>query len=99
MSEVLVALPQPYDFALSVARYRVYGMDRATVWHEGGIHRVFGGEEVRIEAAPGGVDVRPHAAAIEAEVLQFLGLPFDLGGFSVWAAGDETLAPLVAALA
>ena len=92
-------MPQPYDFALSVARYQVYGVDRASLWREGGLHRVFAGREVRIEAAPGGVDVEPHDAAIEAEVLHFLGLPFDLEGFYAWARADETLAPLTTALA
>ena len=77
----------------------MYGLDRATVWREGGIHRVFDGREVRIEAAPGGVDVTPHDKAIEADVLRFLGVPFDLDGFHTWAAGDETLARLVTALA
>jgi len=32
-------------------------------------------------------------------VLRFLGSPFDLAGFYAWAARDETLAPLVTALA
>jgi len=99
MSTVLVRLPQPYDFALSVARFRVYGVDRATLWRDDGLHRVFAGREVRIEAAAGGVDVEPHDAAIEAEVLTFLGAPFDLNAFGDWAAGDETLARLVTALA
>ena len=96
---MLVRLPQPYDFALSVARYRVYGVDQATIWREDGLHRVFSGREVRIEAAPGGFDVAPHDAAIEAEVLTFLGAPFDLDAFRDFAAGDETLGPLVTALA
>ena len=39
-SRLLVSLPQPYDFAVSTARFEVYGLDRATLWHEGGIHRV-----------------------------------------------------------
>jgi DNA-3-methyladenine glycosylase II len=95
---VLVRLPQPYDFELSTARFDVYGLDRATRWREGGIDRVFGGREVRIEAAPGGVDVTPHDPAIEAEVLRFLGAPFDLAGFRGWAVSDETLLRLVAAL-
>ena len=98
MGLVLVALPQPYDFELSTARFEVYGRDRATLWREGGIHRVFTGREVRIEAAPGGVDVAPHDPAIEREVLRFLGLPFDLDGFAAWARGDATLGPVVAAL-
>jgi DNA-3-methyladenine glycosylase II len=95
----LLALPEPYDFDVSTARYRAFGPDLANLWHEGGVHRVVGGREVRIESAPGGVDVEPHDAAIEAEVRRFLGAPFDLDGFYVWATGDETLAPLVTALA
>ena len=96
---VLVPLPQPYDFALSVARYRVYGVDRATIWQEDGLHRVFSGREVRIEAAPGGVDATPLDATVEPEVRTFLGAPFDLEAFRDWAAGDATLGPLVTALA
>ncbi|MGZ8783147.1 MAG: hypothetical protein ACXWZB_06580, partial [Gaiellaceae bacterium] len=88
---MLVALPEPYDFAVSTARFAVYGLDRATVWREGRIHRVFDGREVRIEAAPGGVDVTPHDASIESQVLHFLGLPFDLEGFTAWARGEPAL--------
>jgi DNA-3-methyladenine glycosylase II len=95
---VLVSLPQPYDFELSTARFQVYGLDRANVWREGGLHRVFAGREVRIEAAPGGVEIEPHDPAIEAGVRRYLGEPFDLDGFREWAAGDATLAPLVQAL-
>ncbi|MBA3245925.1 MAG: hypothetical protein H0T61_12225, partial [Actinobacteria bacterium] len=53
---MLLSLPQPYDFALSTERFRVFGVDRANLWHEGGLHRVVVGREVRIEAAPGGVE-------------------------------------------
>jgi 3-methyladenine DNA glycosylase/8-oxoguanine DNA glycosylase len=95
---VLVRLPQPYDFGVSTARFDVYGRDRATLWRDGGIHRVFAGREVRIVAAPGGVDVSPHDEALQAAVLRFLGLPFDLDGFAAWAGGDATLSRLVAAL-
>ena len=87
MASCSVRLPEPYDFELSTARFEVYGRDRASLWLDGGIHRVFGGREVRIEAAPGGVDVTPHDAAIEAAVLRFLGLPFDLDGFYAWTQG------------
>lgn len=96
---MLVRLPQPYDFAVSTARFDVYGLDRATVWRDGGIHRVFAGREVRIEAAPGGVDVSPHDAGIERQVLHFLGLPFDLDAFVAWARGRPPLDRLVTALA
>jgi DNA-3-methyladenine glycosylase II len=96
---MLVALPQPYDFELSTARFDVYGRDAATLWRDGGIHRVLAGREVRIEEAPGGVDVHPHDAAIEAELLRFLGLPFEVGPFLAWAAQDDVLGPLARGLA
>jgi DNA-3-methyladenine glycosylase II len=95
---VLVALPQPYDFELSTARFDVYGRDAATLWHDGGIHRVLAGREVRIEAVSGGVDADPHDEEIEAALLHFLGLPFELDPFVEWAAGDEVLGPLAQGL-
>jgi DNA-3-methyladenine glycosylase II len=99
LAGVLVPVPQPYDFAVSTARFDVYGLDRATVWREGAIHRVFAGREVRIEAAPGGVDVTPHGAEIEVEVLHFLGLPFGLDAFTAWARDEPVLGRLASALA
>ena len=77
----LLALPEPYDFELSTERFRAFGPDLANLWHEGGLHRVVGGREVRIEAAPGGVLVEPLDAQIEAVVRTLLGLPFDLDSF------------------
>ena len=96
---MLVRLPQPYDFEVSTARFDVYGLDRATLWRDGGIHRVVAGCEVRIDAAPGGVDFTPHDPAIEREVLRFLGLPFDLDGFRTWARTEAVLDGLSTALA
>jgi DNA-3-methyladenine glycosylase II len=77
----LVALPQPYDFDVSTERFRAFGPDLANLWHEGGLLRVVAGREVRIEPARGGVEVAPHDAEIEAEVLRLLGAPFDLRSF------------------
>jgi len=96
---VLVPLPQPYDFEVSTARFDVYGLDRATVWREGGIHRVFDGRELRIEAAAGGVDITPGDESVVPRVQHFLGLPFDLDGFYAWAAAEPTLDRLAHALA
>jgi DNA-3-methyladenine glycosylase II len=81
----LLPLPEPYDFDVSTERFRAFGPDLANLWHEGGLHRVVGGREVRIEAAPGGVLVEPLDARIEAEVHTLLGGPFDLAAFSSWA--------------
>jgi DNA-3-methyladenine glycosylase II len=82
---LLLRFPEPYDFEISTERFRAFGLDLASLWHEGGLHRVVGGREVRIEAAPGGVRVRPHSRAIEAEVRRLLGEPFDLDSFYRWA--------------
>lgn len=86
-----LALPEPYDFARSTERYRAFGPDLANLWHEGGVHRVFDGREVRIEAATGGVDVEPF----EPRVLHFLGGPFDLDAFYSFAESDRVLTRLV----
>ena len=93
-----VRVPQPYDFALSTARFRDLGTDGATVLHDGGLHRVVQGREVRIEPTAGGVRLEPGSSAIAEEVGHLLGLPFDLDAFGAWAAQDEVLAPIVRAL-
>jgi DNA-3-methyladenine glycosylase II len=94
----LLRLPEPYDFALSTGRYRAFGTDLANLWHEGGLHRVVGGREVRIEAAPGGVDVEPLDAEVERVVGTLLGAAFDLAPFYELAADEPVLARLVAQL-
>jgi 3-methyladenine DNA glycosylase/8-oxoguanine DNA glycosylase len=91
----LVETPEPFDFELSTARFRAFGLDRATVWEDGALYRAVGGREVRIASATGGVDVHPLDAETEAVVRQVLGFDFDLVAFSTWAAGEERLAPLV----
>jgi DNA-3-methyladenine glycosylase II len=93
-----LALPQPYDFFASTERFRSYGPDRANLWHEGGLHRVVAGREVRIEAAPGGVLVDPGDDAVTHVVRHLLGLPFDLGRFWAWARDEPVLASLEAPL-
>ncbi|HLY94935.1 MAG TPA: hypothetical protein VKP14_08825 [Gaiellaceae bacterium] len=94
-----LAVPGPFDFALTTERFRVFGIDRANLWHEGGLHRVVGGREVRIEAAEGGVDVEPLDAETEPVVRMVLGLRFELDSFYAWAADDELLAATVPRLA
>jgi DNA-3-methyladenine glycosylase II len=91
----LLAVPGPFDFALSTERFRAFGVDRASVWHEGGLHRVVGGRELRIEPAPGGVDAEPLDRETEPVVRALVGLAFDLEPFYAWATGDEVLRALV----
>ncbi len=54
-----------------------------------------GGREVRIEAAPGGVDVKPLDDATEPVVSTLLGLPFELEPFYAFAEDDPILAGVV----
>jgi len=91
----LLHLPHPYAFELSTARYRAFGTDLANLWHEGGLHRVVDGTEVRITKAPGGVDVEPLDSSIEQVVSKLLGAEFDLDSFYAFAQSDSTLSPLV----
>jgi 3-methyladenine DNA glycosylase/8-oxoguanine DNA glycosylase len=96
---VLLPLPEPYDFDVSTERFRAFGIDNANLWHEGGLHRVVGGRAVRIESAPGGVDVSPLDDATRRVVLKLLGAEFDLAAFAAWAADQPVLAGLVSRLA
>jgi DNA-3-methyladenine glycosylase II len=91
----LLLVPQPYDVDLSLDRFTYWGVDRANVWHDGGLHRVVDGREVRITPAPGGVNVEPLDAAIEPVVRKLIGLDFDLPPFHAFAQGEETLAATV----
>jgi DNA-3-methyladenine glycosylase II len=90
-----VSLPEPFDFWLTTERFRAWGADLANLWHEGGVHRVFDGVEVRIEPADGGVEIAPATPALAAQVSRYLGAPFDLESFAAFAASDSVLARLV----
>jgi DNA-3-methyladenine glycosylase II len=91
----LLAAPEPFSLELTTARFRAFGLDRATVWEDGALYRAVGGGPVRIAAAEGGVDVEPLDAETEPVVRKLLGFEFDLVPFSTWAAGEGPLAPLV----
>jgi DNA-3-methyladenine glycosylase II len=95
----LLALPEPYDFELSTERFRVFGPDLANLWHEGGLHRVVDGRELRIESAPGGADVEPLDAKTEAVARALLGADFELEPFYAWAEAQPVLSDLVVRLA
>ena len=90
-----LAVPQPFDFELTTERFRVFGPDLANLWHEGGLHRVVGGREVRIGAAAGGVDVEPLDEETTPVVLDLVGARFDLESF---VSGDPIVAEHVARL-
>jgi len=91
----LLPVPQPYDFERSLDRFTFWGVDRANVWHDGGLHRVIAGREVRIAPAKGGVLVEPLDDVTEPVVRKLLGLEQDVASFQVFARGDSVLAETV----
>ncbi len=90
-----LAVPQPYDFERSLDRFTFWGVDRANVWHEGGLHRVVDGREVRITSVEGGVDVEPCDEAIEPVAAKLLGLELDLPSFFEFAQHEPVLTDAV----
>ncbi len=95
---MLLRFPEPYDFALSTERFRAFGDDLATRFHAGGLHRVIAGREVRIDAAPGGVNVEPWDESIRLVVEKLLGLEFDLEAFGAFTVNEPVLARLAPTL-
>jgi DNA-3-methyladenine glycosylase II len=95
----LLPLPEPYDFELSTERFRAFGPDLANLWYEGGVHRVAGGREIRIEAAPGGVDAEPLDDETDPVARAVVGAEFELDPFYEWSRGDDVLRQLVPKLA
>jgi 3-methyladenine DNA glycosylase/8-oxoguanine DNA glycosylase len=91
----LIAVPQPYDFERSLDRFTFWGVDRANVWHDGGLHRVVAGREIRITPADGGVQVEPLDATIEPVARKLLGLELELSAFHAFAQGEPVLAETV----
>ena len=82
MPGVPIALPEPYDFHRSTFRFRTFGRDAASVWHDEALYRVLrSGAVVRV-SADGVSSDRPTDARDRAEVLHILGARFDLEGFA-----------------
>jgi DNA-3-methyladenine glycosylase II len=92
---VRLRIPEPYDFELSTRRFRDFGSDGATVLHEGGLHRVVAGHEVRVTSTNGGVAIAPWSDEAAEAIGRLLGLPFDLDAFRAWSANEPTLARIV----
>jgi DNA-3-methyladenine glycosylase II len=87
----ILRLPEPYDFRLSTARYRTWGRDLANLWDEDALWRAVDGREIRISAAPGGVQVEPFDDAVGAVALKLLGAEFDLDAFYAFAVTEPVL--------
>ena len=94
-----LAVAEPFDLALTTARFRAFGLDLASFWDGDALYRVADGRQLRIAAASGGVEVEPLDAQTEPVVRKLLGLDFDLAGFYAWAGADSALAPLIARFA
>jgi DNA-3-methyladenine glycosylase II len=94
-TSLAASLPEPFELELSTERYRAFGPDLANLWHDGGLHRVFDGREVRIESDDCGARFEPGDPALVEPVRRYLGAPFDLDAFNAFAATEPVLARLV----
>ena len=95
---MLVEIPEPFDFGLTLERFRTFGPDPVNLWRDGAFRRVLEGRAVVMRPAPGGVLVEPDDSALAKPVQRFLGASFDLDGFARFAAGDPALACLAVEL-
>lgn len=91
----LLAVPGPFDFTLTTARFGAFGVDRANILRDGALLHAVDGRVVRIQPAAGGVDVEPLDAGTEPVAHALLGLPFELEPFYEWASADPVLAAAV----
>jgi DNA-3-methyladenine glycosylase II len=82
---LLLPLPDPYDFDVSTERFRAFGVDLANLWHDGGLHRVVSGRDVRIEAARKETDSRMNRESSRAASTSAAA-----GGVDVEPLDDET---------
>ena len=73
----LLELPEPFDFELTTERFRAFGPDLANLWVDGGLHRVVGVRELRIEPAPGGAGRTVMDRGIKWYSMRPLNIPAD----------------------
>jgi 3-methyladenine DNA glycosylase/8-oxoguanine DNA glycosylase len=92
---VLLALPDPYDFALSTERFRAFGDDLVNRFQAGALYRFVAGRELAIAPAPGGVEVAGLDQASLPALERLLGLGFDLDAFARFAGADPVLGGIV----
>ncbi|MFQ5426235.1 MAG: DNA-3-methyladenine glycosylase family protein, partial [Gaiellales bacterium] len=97
---MFVAIAEPFDFDLTLARFRANGLDLLNTMSEAGYSRVLEGREVRLATADGGVAVSPSDPSLEGPVRRLLGAADDLVGFarSAGGRGDEPLERLLSSL-
>lgn len=92
---MLVAIPAPFDFALTVERIAWLGDDRVNAVGRDRLVRVVAGRAVTARPATGGVTVEPASEGAAAVLAHVLGAGFDLDGFECQMRGDEVLHALV----
>ena len=70
---MLVGLPTPFSWELSTERFRAFGPDPANLFEHGRLYRVFGGREVEIAPADGGVAIDTAGSSFDTHLGVYTG--------------------------
>ena len=96
---MLVSIPEPFDFELTVERIKALGADRVNVLENGALVRAISGGPVAARPANYGVTVEPGGEEASALFEHVFGSHFDVAGFVGAVADHAALGPLVRQLA
>lgn len=95
---MLVPIPEPFDFDLTVERIAALGPDRANVLEARRLWRAVGGRPVSATAARGGVAIDRSSHETRSVFLHLFGGLLDVAGFVTAVEDDAALGPLTRSL-
>lgn len=93
-----VAIPEPFDFALTVERIGALGQDHVNVLEDGGLRRVVAGRVVTARPDGDGCVVEPGSTEAADVFAHVFGARFDLAGFVQRVADHPVLGGLTRGL-
>ena len=95
---MLVQIPEPFDFELTVERITALGPDRVNALHEGRLIRAVSGRAVAAWPVEGGVAIEPAGEEAARVYSHVLGAHFDVAGFVAALADHSVVGPLITSL-
>ena len=95
---MLVPIPEPFDFELTVERIAVLGPDRVNVLERGGLVRVVSAREVVARPVVGGIAIEPRSDVAARTFGHVLAAQFDVDSFSTAFADHAAIGLLIKGL-